>query len=141
MNRPGAAPERIANSGEHPCNQPHDVRPDLPDICSVSVLQGLLSGFIASAKGELYLLTFTAYPHHEQKERNLYDLTPSIQLISHYQGYGADIMITKKNDRYGVRVRYGVHAVVRVKVLNTSTSAKSPASARKSVYVLVYDPV
>jgi hypothetical protein len=28
-----------------------------------------------------------------------------------------------------------------VKVLNTSTSAKFTASARKSVYVLVYDPV
>jgi hypothetical protein len=98
-----------------------------------------LSGVVPAAPDELYLLTFKAYPHHEKKERNLYELTPSVQVVGNNLPLTADIMTSK--DREGMGVRYGVHAVIRVRLLNTSNSAKTPASVRKSVYVLVYDPV
>ena len=50
------------------------------------------------------------------------------------EAYGADVMT-------GGSVRYGVRSVLRVEVLNRSTSEETPKSLRDSVYVLVCDPI
>jgi hypothetical protein len=107
-------------------------------LFSVACLSDLLSG-----QEERYLLTFKAYPHHERKERNLYDLVPRIVSLvgSFRESEGIEAVVSETEAGRPDDVRYGVRSIVRVKVLNRSNSDQSPKSSHNGVYVLVYDGV
>lgn len=81
------------------------------------------------------LLVFKAYPPHEKKERNFYELAREIRKFVDSPRFPPAGVVTDRT------VRYGVFAAKRVRVLNTTDSRRSPRSQREGAYVLALDSI
>jgi len=82
-----------------------------------------------------YLLVFKAFPHHENRERNLYELAHKITGFIDGQIFPPSGIITSEE------VRYGVTKIMKATVLKITNSRESPKSSNDSIYVLSYNPV
>ncbi len=81
------------------------------------------------------LLVFKAYPAHEKNERNFYELAREIEAFVDSPRFPPTGVVTDKS------IRYGVFAVKRARVLQTTDSRRSPRSPKEGVYVLALDPI
>jgi hypothetical protein len=80
-----------------------------------------------------YLLIFRAYPPHEKKERNLYELAQEIKGFVDGSRFPPSGIMTDE------AVRYGVLTVLQAKVLKKTDSVQSPKSLTDGVYLLTFD--
>lgn len=82
-----------------------------------------------------YLLVFKALPHHQNRERNFYELAHEITGFIDGRIFPPSGIITSEE------VRYGVTKIMKTKVLKNTDSHQSPRSSKNGFYVLVYNSV
>lgn len=101
----------------------------------MALLLGNAQAALAEGEDVRYLLIFKAWPPHEKKERNLYELAREINgFIDH--GFPPSGVLTD-----GGAARYGVSEVMKARVLKSTDSHQSQKSSKEGVYFLAYDPI
>ena len=89
----------------------------------------------SNAQDIRYLLVFKALSHHQNRERNFYELAHEITGFIDGRIFPPSGIITSEE------VRYGVTKIMKTKVLKNANSSESPKSSKNGFYVLVYNSV